>query len=46
MARMVYYDRYGADARKPAGVTVKVSNGLPETYIILDPKPGLCLIVR
>ena len=28
------------------GVTVRVTNGLPATYIILDPKPGLCLIVR
>ena len=44
--KTAYYDRYGADARKPAGVTVGVTNGLPATYIILDPKPGLCLVVR
>lgn len=44
--KTAYYDRYGADARKPAGVTVKVPNGLPATYIILNPKQGLCLMVR
>ncbi len=34
--RQNYYDRYGSDAREPAGITVAVTGGLPRTYVVTD----------
>ena len=32
--RSAYYDQYGADAAQPAGLSVAVSGGLPQTWIV------------
>lgn len=30
-----YFERYGAEAREPVGVSIAVVNGLPRTYIVM-----------
>ena len=32
--KATYFNRYGADAAEPAGISVAVLNGLPRTYIV------------